>query len=185
MSPIIYTPSGADLSDDGLYRFDLWRIWDPTLPELLILGINPSTADAQKNDPTIRRGIGFAKGFGCGGLRMQNVSPLRATDPKVLAHAVLYHRDHGGIDPFPQRGIRALDGVLSRAAYVVCAFGEFSFARGDARHILTGHAESMVSQVRAAGKTTYCLGTTQAGWPRHPLYVRADTPLLEWRAPRS
>ena len=185
LDSIRFTPSGAELSDDGIYRYDLWRIWDHDAPELLVLGINPSKADANRTDPTLTRVIGFGRSLGCGGVRMMNVSPLRATDPRVLARAVLDHRDAGGIDPFPRRGITAIHGAVPRARYVVAAFGDFAFATGDARRILQGHADAMCDSVRQLGADVYALGTTKHGWPRHPLYLRADAQPSPWRWPRD
>ena len=55
---------GAKLSDDKLYRYSLWRIWDDKKPYVLFIGLNPSTADETEDDPTIRRCIGFAESWG-------------------------------------------------------------------------------------------------------------------------
>lgn len=75
---------GAIISKCGKYRFQLWRIWDETKPLVMWVMHNPSTADADSDDPTIRRIIQFSKDFGCGGLYVGNLSPYRATDPKEL-----------------------------------------------------------------------------------------------------
>ena len=57
--------SGAEISDCGKYRWKLWRIWDDSKPKILWIMHNPSTADAEKDDPTIRRIINFSKSWGC------------------------------------------------------------------------------------------------------------------------
>ena len=44
---------GADFSNNGKHRYRLWRIWDETKPYALCIGLNPSTANSEKNDPTI------------------------------------------------------------------------------------------------------------------------------------
>ena len=75
------TPTGANFSRCRQFRYTLWRRWDKTLPPVMMIGLNPSTADAHRNDPTIRRCIGFAKRWGHGGLVMTNLFAFRATYP--------------------------------------------------------------------------------------------------------
>src|SRR4051812_40590931 len=55
----------ATFSDDDVYRYELTRELGGMRP-LVTCGLNPSTADASKNDQTIRKDIGFAKHWGCG-----------------------------------------------------------------------------------------------------------------------
>ena len=76
-----YVPAGAVFSDDMVYRYRLWRTWDPDLPTCLFIMLNPSTADHEQNDPTIRRCLDFAKQWGYGQLLVGNLFALRATDP--------------------------------------------------------------------------------------------------------
>ena len=69
--------SSTDASDawiDGDYRYALWRCWDPSLPPMVIVMCNPSTADGKLNDATIRKCIGFARAFGFGGICVVNLS---------------------------------------------------------------------------------------------------------------
>jgi hypothetical protein len=75
---------GAEFSDCGTYRYALWRTWNALQPGVLFVGLNPSTADATTDDPTIRRCIGFAKRWGYGGITMANVFAYRATDPREM-----------------------------------------------------------------------------------------------------
>jgi len=53
--------TAAALSPCRKYRFALWRIWDETRPYALVIGLNPSTTDEKKDDPTIRRCVQFAR----------------------------------------------------------------------------------------------------------------------------
>ena len=76
--------SGAHFSPCERYRYRLWRCWDASKWKLAIIGLNPSTATHEEDDPTIRRCIGFAKRDGYGGLLMLNLFALRSTDPKGL-----------------------------------------------------------------------------------------------------
>lgn len=75
---------GADLSFDRTYRYSLWRIWNADKPFVLFIGLNPSAADENEDDPTIRRCINFARRWGYGGLYMANLFALRATDPSEM-----------------------------------------------------------------------------------------------------
>ena len=75
---------GAQLSDDGRYRYRLWRLWDDLAPVMVWVMLNPSTADADVDDPTIRKCIGFAKQHHYGGIIVGNLFAYRATDPKEL-----------------------------------------------------------------------------------------------------
>ena len=67
----------AEISNDGQYRYLLGRRWDATLPECTFVMLNPSTADAKQDDPTIRRCINFAKSYGCGSLLVGNLYAFR------------------------------------------------------------------------------------------------------------
>lgn len=75
--------TNAILSEDRKYRYVLSRIWDESKPMVMIIGLNPSTADETKNDPTIIRCIDFAKSWGYGGVYMLNLFAFRATLPKI------------------------------------------------------------------------------------------------------
>ena len=80
---------GAIISRDNNYRYQLWRIWDDSLPKVLFIMHNPSTADAEKDDKTITRCINFAKSWGCGGLYVGNIFPFRETNPaKLKRHSI-------------------------------------------------------------------------------------------------
>lgn len=150
--------SGAELSEDGVYRYLLWRRWDLSRPRALFIMLNPSTADADTDDPTIRRCIGFAKAWGFGGLRVVNLYPFRATKPEDLWKAP-FPRGQGNLGHI-ERAIDAPDGIA------VAAWG----AHG---------REAQVKEVRGLfydlGIPLYALKLTAAGAPSHPLYIRGDT----------
>lgn len=156
--------SSAVLSADKLYRYRLKRAWaDGDL--LPIVMLNPSTADAQLNDPTIRRCIKFAAREGMDGVAVANLYGLRATDPEALRTAV---------DPFGPDNDDALNDLLldtfgSKSSFILCAWGVLGGVRGgDAR---------FVHMAKSRGVALRCLGKTKAGHPRHPLYLAGDTPL--------
>jgi hypothetical protein len=76
--------SSAVFSTCRRYRYVLRRIWDRSTPPAMFVGLNPSTADEVKDDPTVRRCIGYAKRWGFGGLIMTNIFAFRSTDPNAL-----------------------------------------------------------------------------------------------------
>lgn len=155
--------SWAVLSDDGVYRYELGRRWADGPCDLWIM-LNPSTADATLDDPTIRRCIGFSKGWGAGSLIVVNLFALRATDPAAL----LRHPDPVG----PDNDERIAD-LAASAERVVAAWGAHKLAAPRARELARGIADGDWTTL-----SVKALGTTKAGAPRHPLYVRGDTELV-------
>lgn len=152
--------SSATFSPDGAYRYDLRRTWDPAARPLVAIGLNPSTADAFKEDNTIRRFIGFASSWGCGGLVMLNAFALRSTDPRAL-----YTAD----DAVGPENDRTLERVLRnhRSCRLVLAWGHHG-ALDD-----RGKAVADLA-LRVHGKPE-CFGRTANGHPKHPLYLAAKT----------
>ena len=155
----------AVISECGQYRYFLQRpseIANPDTGPAVFLMLNPSTADATVDDPTIRRCRSFAKRWGCAGIIVVNLFAYRSTDPKGLRSA---------IDPIGPENDEHLMNVALRGD-IVCAWG--------------GNApENRVKEVVALLKKfkrcrLLCLGTTTTGAPRHPLYVLGDQPLVEW-----
>lgn len=148
----------ALLSEDGVYRYRLGRSWGHG-PPLLFVMLNPSTADANIDDPTIRRCIGIAKREMCVGVEVVNLFALRATDPAALS----LHPN-----PVGRGNLGEIHSAVRDARAVVVAWGAHPMAR---------------SVIPVFDRPVYCLGTTKDGSPRHPLYVRADQPLIPWEVP--
>lgn len=150
----------AVLSPCGTYRYTLERRWAPGLALAWVM-LNPSTADADVDDPTIRRVIRFTHDAGWPAAVVLNLYALRATDPTDLDS----HPDPvGPANPY----------YLNSYAHevVVCAWGARSKARARAFTVLNRHL---------ANAELLCLGTTKDGAPRHPLYVSAATQLAPYR----
>lgn len=161
--------STAYLSDCGTYRYELERDWaapDAHDQSVVWIMLNPSTADATADDPTIRRCISFAKTWGVERLKVVNLFAYRATDPKELATAE---------DPTGSLNFAVIEDAFFNAAdfgdIVVCAWG------ASAPIDTTEAAERIKATAEHFGVDMYCLGTTKNGSPRHPLYVKGDTEL--------
>ena len=78
--------ANAKISECGNYRYWLTReseLEHPGRGTALFIMLNPSTADASEDDPTIRRCRGFAKSWECAGLTVANLYALRSTNPKT------------------------------------------------------------------------------------------------------
>lgn len=160
---------GATFCGPGdCYRTLLWRSWGPEdAAAALFIGMNPSTADAMLNDPTITREVGFTRSWGMTRYYKANVSAYRATDPKRLAGAPI---------DCPEN-VETILGVAVQVARVVMACGALSGP-------MLALFKALVRDLTEWGVPLWCLGTTKGGFPRHPLYLASATPLEPWDAGR-
>ncbi len=152
---------GAMFSPCRNYRYTLTRTWSDA-PPLVVIGLNPSTADERINDPTITRCIDFAKRWSHGGLVMLNLFAYRSTDPKILykvEDAVGEMNDATLMDHHEH-------------PLILAAWGAEKIARERARRVVTAF--------HVFGAKLHCLKLTKDGSPWHPLYVAADTKPVEY-----
>lgn len=154
----------AVFSPGRAYRYALARTWDTTKPAAVWICLNPSTADAFADDPTVRRITRFSKAWACGGFTLHNLFAYRATDPKALRQTML--------DPVGENNDEilrwTLDGSQPKRP-VVAAWG--------INGTLHGRDQQVLKLLTDLGVDTQCLGWTAAGHPRHPLYVPGSTVL--------
>jgi hypothetical protein len=158
--PAAATGGDAVLSPCGRWRYRLTRVWDPGLPPLGFAMLNPSTADGDRDDPTLLRCIAIARHAGAGSLVVVNLLALRATDPAALDAAD---------DPVGPDNAVFLEAMIAAGGPIVCAWGAGVAGRVDPGPFLAA--------ANAAGVRLLSLGTTRDGHPRHPLYVPTATPL--------
>lgn len=144
------------------YRYALTREWAAG-SRLLWVMLNPSTASELANDPTVERCERRARTLGFGGFRVVNLFALRATDPRTLRAVA---------DPVgPDNDTALSDGVIWADA-VLCGWG---------RHgALLGRDRIVAARLLQAGKPLWHLGLTQAGQPKHPLYIGYAVQPLPW-----
>ena len=153
----------AYISQDGLYRYWLIREWGAADKTVCFIMLNPSTADATEDDPTIRRCIGFAKAWGYGRLVVVNLFALRSTDPaKLLAPG----------DPIGSENDFQIYCCAQDCAAVVCAWGAHPAARG--------RDAAVIRQVRMTSTTLHYLKLTAGGAPSHPLYLKSSLTPKVW-----
>ena len=158
----------AVLSEDGVYRYRLTRRWGFG-PTALFIMLNPSTADAMQDDPTIRRCRGYVKTWGMNAVEVVYLYAYRATKPADLP------RERAAVGPENDRHIRAaLRDVWITNGVAVAAWG----AHGKADRVA-----EVVDLAHSGRIPLLALGTTKGGHPRHPLYVKGDTALSPWAEP--
>lgn len=154
--------STAIFSEDQKYRYRLDRVWDKAKPLLGFIMLNPSTADAEVNDPTVTRCIKRAQRLGYGGAVVGNAYAYRSTDPKKL-------RLIGG--PIGFDNDSHLLNIMNDCETIIVAWGA---------HAKLGRAKRICDIAEEAGKQLYCLALTKHGAPRHPLYLKDDLELKEF-----
>jgi len=147
--------NGAIFSDCRNHRFVLWRIWDESLPKAMFIGLNPSTANEDKDDATIRRVIKFAKSWGYGGVYMLNLFTYVTAYPEELKTC--------------QNPLLMADEFLKMYAKdsekIIFAWGSFYEAKERAIYVIKMFPSA------------YTLVRNKDGSPRHPLYVPGKTKL--------
>ncbi|BDR53264.1 hypothetical protein KIM372_11710 [Bombiscardovia nodaiensis] len=146
--------STAIFSDDRLYRYELTRVWDDAQPSMGFVMLNPSTADAHEDDPTIRRCKQYAKDQGFGGIVVVNLYAYRSPEPSDLWTVE---------DPVGPENDAFVEGLKSRCSKIVVAWGKNA-------------TEERVREVLPLlGDDLYCLCKNADGSPHHPLYIHEIT----------
>ena len=155
----------AVISECGKFRYRLGRRWDATCEVLAYVMLNPSTADAEQDDATIRRCIGFAKAHGFGGIEVVNLYAYRATKPADLRKA--------GYPVGPENDAH-IESVARHAGTVCVAWG--SNVAGLER------PQIVLPMLRNLGVQPMCLNITKSGFPSHPLMLPATCRLMPFTA---
>jgi hypothetical protein len=168
---------GARFSECRKYRYQLWRIWEPSLPLAVFVMMNPSTADEITNDPTITRQVrrvtkwksisggvlvdGEDISQRLGGVMIVNVFAWRETDSKLLKGLVAK-----GVDIVGPENDQAILEAVSKAAIVVCGWG-IPGGLGD-------RGNRVLKLIAKAGVRPHALKFNDDGSPGHPLYLGYD-----------
>ncbi len=143
--------SDAIFSKDRKHRYVLIREWDLKKPSLMIISLNPSTADEKINDPTIQRCIGFAKKWGFGRLFVTNLFSFRATSPKDLFNFK---------NPIGDKNDYWIRKLLKKVNKIVLAYGNH------------GGFKNRHQKILKIIKNPYCIKKSKTGMPMHPLYLK-------------
>lgn len=160
----------AEFSECGRYRHWLIRDWgfrqfsDGREPFALWIGMNPSTASAGVDDPTIRKEVGFTeRGLGLFCYVKVNVMDYRSTSPAGLRAP--------GVAPCSDANRPGILEVAGRASLIVVCFGKLHKS-------LRRYGDSVLADLK--GKDLWCLGTNGDGSPKHPLYLANDTKFVRY-----
>lgn len=152
----------AQFSADGVYRH--WLKRDELIPgstkrgRVVFIMLNPSTADHERNDPTLTRCINFATSWGYNNLTVVNLFDWIATNPKELPRERL-------VASSPYNDISILSAAHG-ASLIVCAWGAYPH--------LAGRGQWVLDDLKELGHLPCALALTKGGQPRHPLYLPAN-----------
>ena len=149
----------ATFSSCRTYRYSLFRIWDKEKKYVLFIGLNPSTADKEADDPTIRRCVNYAKNWGYGGFKMVNLFAYRSTFPSNLKK-VKY--------PVGEDNDKYIVKLSKKADITVAAWGN------------NGDFYSRDKEVLSLVPSLMCLKINKSGQPAHPLYLKKDLKLINY-----
>lgn len=150
-------PGGAVFSGCRHYRHVLWRSWQPELGCVTFIGLNPSTADAEHDDPTIRRCTRYVSDWGYGAMVMVNLFDVRATQPSDMKRRA---------KPLSRKNDAALLVAARQAKLIVAAWG------GHGQH--RARSSAVRELLRINHLTPSCFGIGATGEPLHPLYQRRE-----------
>lgn len=150
----LFTEADATFSACEKYRYRLWRRWSNE-PKLTYILLNPSTATADVDDPTVGRCHARAMREGFGAFEVVNLFALRSTDPKVLRLSV---------DPVGPLNDSAILDACADAGRIVCAWGKHGS--------YLGRDSSVLALLDT--RLLHCLGRNKDGTPKHPLYLKSD-----------
>lgn len=157
----------ATFSADGRYR-QLMRRWvGDSFPDryILFIGMNPSTADAAVNDPTCAREWSFTQREGFEAMVKANVGDYRATVPRMLLEP--------GVVASSPENLPAIREAAAAADKVVVCHGKLNKALAPA-------GKALIDSLKNDGVTLWCFGQNGDGSPKHPLYLKGDTPLIPY-----
>lgn len=155
----INVDAGAEFSADRKNRYALWRIWNPKLPLVMFVGLNPSTANETDLDRTVTRVLAFSKNLGFGGFYMMNCFSFVSTDPDMLQ----LNDDNTTNDTWLRK-------VGEKCERVIFSWGVFKIVREKERDV----------QLTNMFPDAMVLKYTKDGYPYHPLYVSAKTQPIPW-----
>lgn len=143
---------------EGNYRYELGREWNDKLPNIGFIMHNPSTANDEKDDPTIRRCMEFARLWGYGGILVYNLWNFIAPNLREL---IIDWDQMRGDDQQAER----IFGMVEYLPMIICAWGDVGEYRSKIR------AGQVLNSLSSNRHKLYCLGVNKSGMPRHPLYV--------------
>jgi hypothetical protein len=150
---LLYISQNARLSRCTLYRYSLERCWAGGKGRALFIGLNPSTADHRKDDPTIRRCVGFAKSWGFEAMEIVNLFAFRATYPTDLKQA---------LKPIGPANNSWISKAIGRSDLAIACWGNDGDFLNRDKYLLKRYPN------------LHCLKINSSQQPAHPLYLKAN-----------
>lgn len=150
----------AFISACGKYRYGLARQWDESKPSVAFMLLNPSTANAEVDDPTVRRCIDYANSWDYGGIYIVNVCPYRSTDPKALPKVDIPDEIY--------------DKNALHIAAVYKVVDKFIAGWGNSLPLSFIQKSGYIIKTLLERKKLFMLAENKDGSPRHPLYLKKD-----------
>lgn len=148
---------------DMKYRYVLSRTWDASKKSVLWIMLNPSTADQNVFDPTVRRCFGFSQDWGFGRMVVCNIFAYRSTDPEMLLLVP---------DPVGPLNNEKIEEEIEKSQLVMVAWGAHKIVRTTNRH------REVMDLIHRHGYVPHTLKLTNSGYPSHPLYIPKDSPRI-------
>lgn len=160
-------------SQNRQYRYSLTHRWDEvqplplgaehskteyTGPRLVAwIGLNPSTADENTLDATLRRVKAFSSAWGYDGFVMLNLFAWRDKSPKEMMKVR---------DPVGHENDTHILKHVALVDRVVCAWGNFGG--------YLSRVEKVVRLLETTKAEIVCLDRNANGSPKHPLYIQGS-----------
>jgi hypothetical protein len=161
--------AAACFSTCGRYRWWLQRRWQASRPTVLFIGLNPSSANAERDDPTLRRLVGFARAWGFGALEVVNLFARCSATPAVLRRSS---------NPVGAENDQWLQRCVASADALWLGWGNGgSWGQRDQQVL------ALLEAALPPGVPLLAVGLTASGQPRHPLYAPASAPPLRLQHP--
>lgn len=156
----------ATISENGKYRYTLYRRWDAKKPRLVFIGLNPSIANGVRDDNTVRRLIGFATTWGYGSFVLLNLFAYISTDWKALTWVP---------DPIGIRNDEYLK-LYTVGHDVIIMWG------GNKHWLVEKRAQEVIEilKLQTQDRKIFCFGRNVDGTPCHPLFLSRSTELVPW-----
>ena len=153
--------SSAIISQDQKYRYLLTRVWDRQQRQLMVCMLNPSVADANKNDATISRLLVRAKTQNYGGIHVVNLYAYRATDPRNLLKA-----RNSGEDIIGKGNDQIIAETANSCHSCLVAWGGHALSKERCKPVADILMQSFLG--------LWAIGRTKDGSPKHPLHTRYE-----------
>lgn len=160
--------SSAEFSPCQNFRYQLTRRWEYGSGMLTFCMLNPSTADASKNDPTVTKCIQWAKSLGFAGLHVVNIFAWRSTDPMAI-----HHKWRAGSDAIGPENDEWILSTARGSSMLICAWGNHGK--------LANRGMQVRRMLKDNGVMPHCLKVSKEGQPVHPLYQPYSLTPKEWQ----